>query len=123
MLFITMYFFVTCGAVYCRYMLFTAVHCSYYNVHCANSESLLEVRRVYAVNQRRKRGGGRVVVGNGIVIPPTPNWRYLDIWTILCKRCTFRKKAHTSISGKDCIFTMRPHLIIICMTNRLFFPT
>jgi len=38
----------------CRYVLLTALHCSYYNVHCANAESLLEVRKVYAGNQRRK---------------------------------------------------------------------
>jgi hypothetical protein len=35
-------------------MLLTAVHCSYYNVHCTIAESLLEVRRVYAGNQWRE---------------------------------------------------------------------
>jgi len=35
MLFIAMHFFVMCGALYCRYMLLIAMHCSYYNMHCS----------------------------------------------------------------------------------------
>jgi hypothetical protein len=67
MLFIAMHFLVMCDALFCRYMLLAAVHCSNYNVHCTNAGSLLEVRRVYAGNQWRKGGGERVVDGNGIL--------------------------------------------------------